>query len=254
MSANSAMLAATFCNRSIDGGCGPRTRVLISDVTIELSNARNCTRPFMPGENQRRPRRRDKAPPTRIGSVRRSAKATAKSNLTVTLPQFLVDGTDLDFREFIADLFAAVGGMHSLRRALASSVGLSAAEFSIVLATWHLQKRGTVGISTIAKHLHVAAAHVTAEVGQLVASGVLKKKPHPHDTRAVSVVLTNQGRKILTQLVPLLRGINDRLFSGNDSSDVVVLSRFLKQLAGESANAIRMTSAHAWQHHFEDQR
>jgi MarR family transcriptional regulator, organic hydroperoxide resistance regulator len=209
----------------------------------------------MPGENQRRPRRRNKAPPIRrVGSERRSAKATAKSNLTVSLPQFLVDGTDLDFREFIADLFAAVGGMHSLRRALASSVGLSAAEFSIVLATWHLQKRGRVGISTIAKHLHVAAAHVTAEVGQLVARGVLKKKPHPHDTRAVSVGLTHQGRKILTRLVPLLRGINNRLFSGNDASDVVVLSRFLKQLAGESANAIRVASTYARERHFEDQR
>jgi hypothetical protein len=61
--------------------------------------------------------------------------------LTVTLPQFLVDGTDLQFREFIADLFAAVAGMQSLRRALAKSVGLSAAEFSVLLATWYLQKK-----------------------------------------------------------------------------------------------------------------
>jgi DNA-binding MarR family transcriptional regulator len=165
-----------------------------------------------------------------------------------------VNGSDLDFREFIADLFAAVGGLHSLRRALASSVGLSAAEFSILLATWHLQKKGTVGIITIAKHLHVAAAHVTAEVGQLVARGLLKKTPHPHDTRAVLVVLTHQGSKVLTQLAPLLRGINDRLFSGNDVSDVAILSRFLKQLAGESANAIRMARTFAREHHFDDRR
>jgi MarR family transcriptional regulator, organic hydroperoxide resistance regulator len=210
----------------------------------------------MPGENQRQPRsRRKKARLTRkIRAEQQSARGTAKSSFTVSLPPFLANGTDLDFREFIADLFAAVGGMHSLRRALASSVGLSAAKFSIVLATWHLQKKGTVGISTIAKHLHVAAAHVTAEVGQLVAKGVLKKKPHPHDTRAVSVVLTHRGRKILMQLVPLLRGINDRLFSGNDASDVAVLSRFLRQLAGESANAIRMARTFAREHPFEDQR
>jgi DNA-binding MarR family transcriptional regulator len=206
----------------------------------------------MPGENQRQPRTRNTARPIRARPERRSARETVKSSLTVSLPPFLANGTDLDFREFIADLFAAVGGMHSLRRALASSVGLSAAEFSIVLATWHLQKRGTVGISTIARHLHVAAAHVTAEVGQLVAKGVLRKKPHPHDTRAVLVVLTHQGKKILTQLVPLLRGINDRLFSGNDASDVAVLSRFLKQLAGESANAIGMARTFGREHAFED--
>jgi MarR family transcriptional regulator, organic hydroperoxide resistance regulator len=208
-----------------------------------------ATEHFMPAEKQRRPRTRKHAPTRRIG-----AEKSVKSELTVSLPQFLADGSDLDFREFIADLFAAVGGMYSLRRALASSVGLSAAQFSIVLATWHLQQRGQVGINTIAKHLHVAAAHVTAEVGQLVTKGVLKKKPHPRDTRAVLVVLTGRGRKILMQLVPLLRAINDRLFSGNAASDVGVLSRFLKHLAGESANAISMAHAFAGEYHFENRQ
>jgi len=173
------------------------------------------------------------------------AKRTVKATLTVSLPQFLVDGSDLDFREFVADLFAAVGGMHSLRRALAGSTGLSAAEFSVVLATWHLQKKGTVGISTIARHLHVAAAHVTAEVGRLVTKGLLKKKPDPRDTRAVVVALTERGKNILQQLTPLLRRINDRLFSGNSPADVAVLSKFLKHLADESAHAIRMARTFA---------
>jgi DNA-binding MarR family transcriptional regulator len=167
------------------------------------------------------------------------------SGLTVSLPQFLVNGTDLDFREFVADLFAAVAGMHSLRRALASSAGLSAAEFSVVLATWHLQKKGTVGINTIAKHLHVAAAHVTAEVGRLVTRGLLKKKPHPRDTRAVLVEVTEQGKRILIGLAPVLRRINDRLFAGNTPADMAVLSKFLRHLADESANSIRMVRAFA---------
>jgi DNA-binding MarR family transcriptional regulator len=188
-----------------------------------------------------------KRPARRTPRKSRTVPATrpSKSSLTVSLPQFLVNGTDLDFREFVADLFAAVGGMHSLRRALASSAGLSAAEFSVVLATWHLQKKGTVGISAIAKHLHVAAAHVTAEVGRLVTKGLIKKKPHPRDTRAVLVVLTEPGKKILLQLTPLLRQINDRLFSGNTPADVAVLSKFLKHLADESANSIQMAHAFA---------
>jgi len=192
-------------------------------------------------ERKKRPQSAPKRP-TRAGEV--SARGAA-SSLTVSLPQFLVDGTDLDFREFVADLFAAVAGMHSLRRALASSAGLSAAEFSVVLATWHLQKKGTVGIITIARHLHVAAAHVTAEVGRLVTKGLLKKKPHPRDTRAVVVELTEQGKRILIELAPLLRRINDRLFAGNSPTDVAVLSKFLRHLADESANSIRMARGFA---------
>jgi len=176
---------------------------------------------------------------------RRSAPKRVKSNLTVSLPQFLVDGSDLEFRKFVADLFAAVAGMHSLRRALASSVGLSAAEYSVVLATWHLQKKGTVGISAIAKQLHVAAANVTAAVGELVEKGLLTKKPHPRDTRAVLVELTDDGKSILAQLTPLLRRINDRLFSGNKPSDIAILARFVQHLADESTNSIRMARAFA---------
>jgi DNA-binding MarR family transcriptional regulator len=135
--------------------------------------------------------------------------------------------------------------MYSLRRALASSVGLSAAAYSVVLATWHLQRKGPVGITAIARHLHVAAAHVTAEVGELVDLGLLNKKPHPHDTRAVLIELTEAGKSLLARLTPLLREINDRLFSGNKPSDVAVLSRFMQHLADESAHSIRLAQAYA---------
>jgi DNA-binding MarR family transcriptional regulator len=162
------------------------------------------------------------------------------TELTVSLPQFLVDGTDLEFREFVADLFAATAGMQSLRRALAKSVGLSAAEFSVLLATWHLQKKGRVGITAVARHLHVAAAHVTAEIGKLVQKGFIKKAQDANDTRAVTLVLTRKGEGILAALAPLLRRINDRLFSGNTANAISVVAKFLRHVADESANSIRM--------------
>jgi DNA-binding MarR family transcriptional regulator len=160
--------------------------------------------------------------------------------LTVSLPQFLIDGTDLQFREFIADLFAAVAGMQSLRRALAKSVGLTAAEFSVLLATWHLQKEGRVGITAVARHLHVAGAHVTSEVGELARKELIKKTQDSNDTRAVTLVLTRKGEAILSSLAPLLRRINDRLFSGNSANAIAVVAKFLKHVADESANSVRM--------------
>ncbi len=169
----------------------------------------------------------------------------ADADLTVSLPQFLSEGSDLEFRKFVADLFAAVAGMYSLRRALASSVGLSAAAYSVILATWHLQRKGPVGITAIARHLHVAAAHVTAEVGDLVDLGLLTKAPHPRDTRAVLIELTDPGKALLGRLTPLLRKINDRLFSGNKPSDIAILSRFVQHLAEESAHSIRLAQAFA---------
>jgi DNA-binding MarR family transcriptional regulator len=189
--------------------------------------------------------RRDKLmsrtrPQAKKAKGRGSARKPADAALTVTLPQFLVGGADLAFREFVADLFAAVSGMQSLRRALARSIGLSVAEFSVLLATWHLQKQGQVGVITIARHLHVAAAHVTAEVGKLVAAGLIRKTPDPDDARAVILVTTRTGESILMKLAPLLRQINDRLFSTNTPSDIAVVSKFLRHIVVESATATRV--------------
>jgi DNA-binding MarR family transcriptional regulator len=190
---------------------------------------------------------------SRTSSSKPSSKTTrkaspgrgTKADLTVSLPQFLSEGSDLAFRKFVADLFAAVAGMYSLRRALASSVGLSAAAYSVILGTWHLQRKGPVGITAIARQLHVAAAHVTAEVGDLVELGLLTKRPHPRDTRAVLIELTDDGKALLARLTPLLRKINDRLFSGNKPSDIGILSRFVQHLADESAHSIRLAQAYA---------
>jgi MarR family transcriptional regulator, organic hydroperoxide resistance regulator len=175
----------------------------------------------------------------RLGA-RPRAERRPEEDLTVSLPQFLIDGTDLQFREFVADLFAATAGMQSLRRALAKSIDLSAAEFSVLLATWHLQKKGRVGVTAVARHLHVAAAHVTSEIGKLVERDLIKKTQDAKDTRAVTLVLTRRGEGILAKLAPLLRRINDRLFSGNTATAIDVVAKFLKHVAAESANSVRM--------------
>jgi hypothetical protein len=52
--------------------------------------------------------------------------------------------------------------------------------------------------------------------------------------------LTRKGEGVLAKLAPLLRRINDRLFSGNSASAIGVVAKFLKHVADESANSIRM--------------
>lgn len=185
-----------------------------------------------------------KRPATSKNAPRRSGPPRAATkNLTVSLPELLVGGSDVRFRELIADLFAAAAGMLALRRALATSVGLSAAEYAILLATWHLQKKGPVGINTLAGQLHVAAANVTAEVGKLVKKGILDKQPHPRDTRSVLIQLTAEGNAILGELTPLLRRINDRLFSGVSANGIEAVASFLHHIADETPNSIRLAKS-----------
>jgi MarR family transcriptional regulator, organic hydroperoxide resistance regulator len=168
----------------------------------------------------------------------RPAPSAEVNKLTVTLPQLLIDGSDLKFRELIADLFAAAAGMLALRRALAAAVTLSAAEFAILLAAWQQERKGEVGITSLAREVHVAAANVTAEVGRLVRKGILHKRPHPGDTRAVLINVTEQGHAILGLLTPVLRDINDRLFVENSARDINAVGRFLRHIASETPYSI----------------
>jgi DNA-binding MarR family transcriptional regulator len=171
-----------------------------------------------------------------------AARAPA-DNLTVTLPELLVDGSDLKFRELIADLFAAAAGMLALRRALAGTVDLSAAEFAILLATWQQERKGEVGITSLAREVHVAAANVTAEVGKMVHKGILYKRVHPRDTRAVLINVTSKGHAVLAQLSPVLRDINDGLFAGNTQTDIKAVGKFLRHVAGETPYSISLAKA-----------
>ena len=162
-----------------------------------------------------------------------------KPRLTVGLPELLDEGSDLAFRELVADLFAAVAGMQALRRALAARVELSGGAFSVLLATRHLRARGAVPIRTLAQHLHAAPANITADVSALVRAGLLKKRDHPEDSRAVDVALTAKGERVLDDLAPLLRSVNDRLFAGNSRAGIAAVAKFLKHLAVESKDAVR---------------
>jgi DNA-binding MarR family transcriptional regulator len=176
--------------------------------------------------------------------MQRTTNTPTRASITVSLPEFLVAGSDLQFRDFVADLFAAVAGMQALRRALAASVSLSASEFSVLLAIWHLQKKGCVGITAIANHLHAAAANITVEVSKLVRADLVRKTPHVQDSRAVKLALTTKGEATLNHLAPLLRRINDRLFAGNSPEAIASIKKFLRHVGGESAHAIRMAREH----------
>lgn len=181
----------------------------------------------------------------REGGIPKPGVRAKALDLTVSLEPFLVEGTDLQFRDFVADIFAVAAGMQSLRRALAQSVKLSAAELSVLLAIWRLQKKERVSVIMAARHLHVAAAHVTAEVGKLVRKGLVKKTRDADDIRAVSLVLTAKGEGVLRELTPLLRRINDQLFSGNSANAVRIVAKFLKHVAGETENAVRMARSYS---------
>jgi DNA-binding MarR family transcriptional regulator len=146
--------------------------------------------------------------------------------------------SDSEFREFIAELFAAAAGMQALRRAIARSVGLGGAELAILLAIWRLERPGPIGIKGLAGHLHVSGPHITDEVKRLVRLRYLQKSPDPADMRALSLKLTKQGADLLASLAPALDEINRHLFEGLAAKDMRAQRTFFRRLIERSAGCI----------------
>jgi DNA-binding MarR family transcriptional regulator len=151
---------------------------------------------------------------------------------------------DEALREFIADLYGAISIMRILRRQIARTVDLSSAEFSVLLAVWHLERHGEMTVKAIADHLHVAAAHVTAEIGKLVDTGLLAKAAHRSDKRAVGIALSKAGRDLFHRVMPMLREINDRLFAGASYGEMALVHRFLGGIIEHGDDAVRVTEAY----------
>ena len=103
-----------------------------------------------------------------------NSKAT---ETTVSLPNLLVDGSDAEFRELIALLYATSGRLQAMRRERALSVSI--AEFSVLTALMYLEQHETRIRAHVADHLRVSGAQVTDIVRKLKATDGLIRKPIP---------------------------------------------------------------------------
>jgi DNA-binding MarR family transcriptional regulator len=189
--------------------------------------------------------RKDRKPRTRAraklqsASRRRFDGAAASQRQDGNLRAGELPPDDTRLREFVADFYAAISMMRLLRQEIASTLSLTSAEYSVLLAVWYLERKNEMTVRAIADHLHVAAAYVTSEISRLVAKGFLTKKRDMVDRRAVGVGLTDTARNLLSRLEHVLRDVNRPLFLGLSFRDLAAVHRFLRAIIENGPDAIR---------------
>lgn len=147
---------------------------------------------------------------------------------------------EAELREFISDFTAASARMRDLRRALAASLGLTVAEHAVLLALWYCERRAETTVRALADHLHIAAAHVTAELNKLEKAGLVEKRPNATDKRAVDLRLSKEGRTLLDRLEPLLGEVNVVLFADLSVADMRTAHRLFRKVIEQSPEAVRI--------------
>ena len=110
----------------------------------------------------------------RRNTARASAHEAANARLpaTVSRPALLEKGADDRFRRLVYDLLTIASRMTTVREHLGSRMGISAPQYSLLMAVGQFQGERGVGVTAVAKSMHVSSAFAATEFRQAGAGRV----------------------------------------------------------------------------------
>ena len=156
---------------------------------------------------------------------------------TVSRAALLEKGSDDRFRRLVHDLLTIAARMAMVREHLGSRMGISAPQYSLLMAVGQFQGERGVGVTAIARVLHVSSAFVATETGKLVQAGLLTKRANPKDGRAVLLSLTRAGRALIERNSAEVRAVNDSFFGALTPSMFAAASAAMAALVRSSTRA-----------------
>ena len=94
-----------------------------------------------------------------------------------------------------------------------------------------LKRRGTMRLSELSDHLHIAPRSTTEVVDALESRGLVRRLADPGDRRATLVEVTEQGADLLETIRAAARGTEaERVFGRLSPADRADLARILRKL------------------------
>jgi DNA-binding MarR family transcriptional regulator len=93
-----------------------------------------------------------------------------------------------------------------------------------------LGRHGTMRLSALSDHLHIAPRSTTEVVDALESSGLILRRPDPDDRRATLVVLTEHGTSVLDAIRAARGNEAERVFARLSEADRAQLARILRKL------------------------
>ena len=163
---------------------------------------------------------------------------------TVTRTELLTDGGDGEFRSLIHDTLAFSARILNIRDGFGQILGLTGAQYSILIAIVRLQGADGIGVQAIAEHLHLSGAFVTIEVNRLVTAGLVTKDSDPADGRRVRLKVTSGGMRKLASLLPVQAPVNDALFARLSKTEFNSLRKIMAKLVTNGEEALALLDFH----------
>jgi DNA-binding MarR family transcriptional regulator len=127
--------------------------------------------------------------------------------------------------ETLAEAFWAVSRALRLRtRESTSSLGITPAQ---ARAVGELRRHGSMRISALSEHLHIAPRSGTEVVDALEERGLVRRSPDPDDRRATLVTLSAEGEEVAEALRKARAAEADQFFDRLNEEDRRELARII---------------------------
>jgi len=168
----------------------------------------------------------------------RSRPAAFVPPVTISNRQLLLDGSDNNFRQVIYLFVKVLGRLMTCRDASGRRIDLTGSQFAVLMGVAYSQGSWGVTLKELSRHVHLASTHVTTEVGRLTTLGLLDKRSGEDDRRNVLVSLTADGVEAVKQVTPLVRKINDLLFSEISATELLAAQATFARISTNSEAAL----------------
>jgi MarR family transcriptional regulator, organic hydroperoxide resistance regulator len=163
--------------------------------------------------------------------------------LTASSPILVSGKSDHSLRKLLYDFFTVSARMETVKRYLGERLGLTAPQYTIIMAVAELQGKIGVSVGRVGEHLHVSGPFVTMESGKLLKKGFLERNSDLQDRRLSLLSLSPTGAKALQSLFPELQQINDVFFELGSRAEFERLCKTLEKLVGNSQRALALINA-----------
>ena len=170
-------------------------------------------------------------------------KTDSQFPLTATNPILVSGKSDHSLRRLLYDFFTVSARMDTVKRYLGERLGLTAPQYTIMMAVAELQGENGVSVGRVGEYLHVTGPFVTMESGKLLKKGLLERQSDLKDRRVSLLSLAPKGAKALQSLFPELQQINDVFFELGSRAEFERLCKTLEKLVGNAQRALALINA-----------
>lgn len=169
-----------------------------------------------------------------------SGRSRSAVPLTTSRPELLSDGRDREFRHLVHALFGFAAHHEQIRAGHGTAIGLAGIEYTVLISIAHLSLDGDVNVKTVADHLYLSGAFITAVTQRLVKLGMIHKRIDTGDRRRVTLTVSNKGRAALERLAPIQRQVNDVEFGCLSQEEFALLTNIVDRLIESGARAVAL--------------